>query len=168
MTDDSYSDLRQKYNIPYRFCDLMKQLHSVIVGCDLYDSVTINENLLGKAVIDYFEDIDRLKEFEDIERTSVAKIYAHEAYWLIRRKPIQVIDTSKEDERCLFINEVACAFMILVKMCEEKGIKLKVGNPKVKYFYEILFYNLKYRKLTQDSLELMIESFFLGCIADTI
>ena len=36
------------------------------------------------------------------------------------------------------------------------------NNPTFKKFNELLFYNLKYRPVSQQSLELMIEAFFGG------
>jgi hypothetical protein len=46
----------------------------------------------------------------------------------------------------------------------EKGVtKLWENNTTMKTFQSLLFYNLKYRQVSQQSLELMIEAFFCGC-----
>ena len=157
-----YSELNEKYGIVDRFRHLAKRMQDIINGCGMQDHVVLDEDLLGKALVDYFEDVDRLKKFEGMERINVSKIYAYEAYWLMRRKPIQTKGTS-HDEKCLYINEIVCASMIVSKMFREKGIVPEAGNPDVKRFFDLLYYNLKYRQYTQKSLELAIEAFFLGC-----
>ena len=48
------------------------------------------------------------------------------------------------------------------KMLEEMGIDKSESNPRLRNFLDLLYYNLKYRHYTQQSLELMIESFFCG------
>lgn len=68
------------------------------------DKVTINTDLLGQVVLNYFEDVDRLKKFEGIKRTNEDKIYGYETFWLLRDKPIQVIDSNMPNEY-LYINE---------------------------------------------------------------
>lgn len=165
MGKDNYSYLSGKYDIPGRYKKILDQLQTVIAQLGITNIVVVNEDLLGKAIIDYFEDIDRLKDFEEIERVCVAKIYAHETYWLMRRKPIQAEGINEDDERWLYINEIACTTMLISKMYEEAGVPLKQGVAKLKDFYSLLFYNLKYRKFTQQSLELMIEAFLLGTMS---
>lgn len=165
MGKDNYSYLSGKYDIPGRYKQILDQLQTVIGQLGITSIVVVNEDLLGKAIIDYFEDIDRLKEFEEIERVCVSKIYAHETYWLMRRKPIQAEGISEDDERWLYINEIACTTMLISKMYEEAGVPLRQGVAKLKDFYSLLFYNLKYRKFTQQSLELMIEAFLLGAMS---
>ena len=133
----------------------------MLVELGLIDQVIINTSLLGKAIVDYFEDIDRLKEFEEIDRVNVDKIYGYELFWLLRRRPIQIIDKSL-DETFLYINEKVCIAILIPKMLEEMGIDKSESNPRLRNFLDLLYYNLKYRHYTQQSLELMIESFFCG------
>lgn len=165
MDEGNYSYLCNKYDIAGRYKKILDQLQNVIKQLGVTDIVRVNEDLLGKAIIDYFEDIDRLKDFEEIERICVSKIYAHEVYWIMRRKPIQSESIVEEDERWLYINEMACASLLVSKMFEEAGIEPKPGLLKTKEFFHLLFYNLKYRKYTQQSLELMTEAFLLGVLS---
>ena len=46
------------------FTGLLKQMTSVITALGLNDKVRIDTKVLGKAVIDYFEDIIRLEQFQ--------------------------------------------------------------------------------------------------------
>lgn len=140
----------------------MSRMQKAIESLGLEDIIWIDEDRLGKAVIDYFEDIDRLKEFEGIERISVSKIYAYEAYWVIKRKPLCARENVAADGRLTFINEIVCAGILITLMYCEVNQKPPTSDENVSRFYDLLLYNLKYRDFTQKTLELMIEAFFLG------
>ena len=47
----------------------------------------IHEMALTHAVMDYYSDIQRLKEYQKIERVNEIKIMAYETFWLLKRKP---------------------------------------------------------------------------------
>ncbi|MCR4764082.1 MAG: hypothetical protein K5696_11185 [Lachnospiraceae bacterium] len=145
-----------------RFTHWLDELQDVIKQRGLENEVQVNRYLLGKAVVDYFEDIIRLKAFEEIERCNEAKIYGYHAYWIMKRKPIQILPTAEIDAKTLHINELACATMIVSKMYEEKGIDIAQGGAELKRFFNLLYYSFKYREYTQKTLEIMIDAFFLG------
>ena len=162
MDEGYYSDLSNRHDIPSRYKAILDQMQDIIKAEGIQDKVQVNEDLLGKAIIDYFEDIDRLKQYEEIDRIKTSKIYAYETYWLVRRKPIQIIGGGCE-EKYLYINELACTMMIIIKMHKEANVEIRLGDEQLGEFTQLLYYNLRYRKFTQQSLELMIEAFYLGC-----
>ena len=47
--------------------------------------------------MDYFADIQRLKDFHGIELANKNKIVAYEAHWILRRKPIQIVKERSND-----------------------------------------------------------------------
>lgn len=59
---------------------------------------------LTHAVMDYFSDIQRLKDYQKIEHINGLKIKAYETFWLLQRKPIQLKE-QLEDDRMLYVNE---------------------------------------------------------------
>jgi hypothetical protein len=123
--------------------------------------VVIDHRNLKMAIIDYFVDIVRIKGFHGIDRVKKQKIYAYTAYWLLRRKPLQVVDNFKD---CEFINEIFITYYIMSLSSAAKGIssgEMK-KNPSYKDFQDFLFYYLTYRPVTQQSLELMIEAYYCG------
>ena len=154
-------DLDSKYPIEARFGNLLEQIQDVLIEMGIIDQVTINTELLGKAVVDYFEDIDRLKSFEDIPRVNVDKIYSYGIYWIMRRHPILICDMNL-DERFWYINEKVCIAILIPKLFAEMGMSMQMKNSRFKGFLDLLYYNLKYRLYTQQTLELMIEAFFCG------
>lgn len=154
-------ELATKYPIEKRFNNLLEQMQAVLERMGIIDQVLINTDLLGKAVVDYFEDIDRLKDFEGIVRVNVDKIYSYGTYWILRRQPIQIIEKDLE-EKFWYINEKVCIAIMIPKMLEEMGISLTEKNPRFEQFLDLVYYNFKYRLYTQQTLELMVESFFCG------
>ncbi|MDR0936653.1 MAG: hypothetical protein LBM98_08240 [Oscillospiraceae bacterium] len=146
-----------------RFRYVGGQLHELIFSMGLEDSLAINYPLLKIAIIDYFTDLSRLKPFHGIERANVKKIYSYGTYWLLRRKPIQILNANNVP---LHINEEIALAMLIPKLVEETNVntKDKDGNVKQAFldYCELFRYNLKYRVYTPQSLELAIESFFVA------
>ncbi len=52
--------------------------------------------------------------------------------------------------------------MLVSNMCTEIGKTPDPGNAQTKKFYELLYYNLRFRDYTAKSLELAIEAFMFG------
>jgi len=149
-------------DICLRFRDLLKYLEKFITVKKIAQSIEIDMDLLKKAVIDYFVDTVRIKEFHKIPNTRTEKIYGYTAYWLLKRKPIQV---TNKFIGSLFINESFVASYILNGIFAEKNLACGkcVNKAALDEFVVLLIYNLKYRQVSQQSLELMIKAFYSGC-----
>jgi len=145
-----------------RFRDLLRYLQKFLNAKGIAQSVKIDMNSLKKAVIDYFVDTVRIKEFHNITNTKTEKIYSYTAYWLLRRKPIQVVDKFLESP---FINESFVASYLLNGMFTEKNLAYEksANMASLDEFLVLLIYYLKYRQVSQQSLELMIKAFYSGC-----
>lgn len=154
--------LLKNYNFEKRYENLLTQMQDVLEALGILDKVNINTDLLGQAVLNYFEDVDRLKKFEGIERTNEDKIYGYETFWLLREKPIQVNDNDIPNEY-LYINEKVFTCMLISKMLKEADIHPDSKNAHLMPFLKLLYYNFKFRIFTQQSLELMITAFFCAC-----
>lgn len=159
---EHYTQLAQKYGIQERYQNTLTQVQDILEGLGILEKVNVDTRLLGVAILNYFEDIDRLKEFEGIERANVEKIYAYEAFWFLRAKPIQLLDNSVE-MKYLHINEKVCTAILISKMCKEMERGYDTQNDRILSFLDLLYYNFKYRLYTQQSLEVMISAFFCGC-----
>jgi len=148
--------------IIHKFAIFLRALHNFIDRNKLNKKVEVNRYILAQLVVDYYVDSVRVKEFHKIKNTNTEKTYAYSAYWLNRRKPIQII---KNFKGCEFVNEVFVTTYLISNIASEKGYDNAAmdKNPMFKQFQTLLFYNLKYRITTQQSIELMIEAFFFGC-----
>lgn len=145
-----------------RFATLSKEINFFIDKMNLKDRVSLNKLALGYALLDYFEDVHRLKTFHGVEHINGIKIVSYTAYWLLKRKPIQIIDYGKE---LLDVNERFVLQFIFSFLCnEKKGHLLKRNNVGLTSFAESLLYFLKYRLTTSNNLEMIIMAFFAGQI----
>ena len=160
-----YTDVIKHFTekrIEDRFYRLLVSAQEFIQGMGFNDHVVCNETLLMLAVLNYFTDIMRLKEFHKIAHTNETKILAYETSWLIRRKPLQVIDSN--DLKYAFCNEqfVFSQIMFWLRKGEtEKGIEA-LAHKDLKSFSNTLFYHLKYRSYDPQTLELMLLAFAAG------
>ena len=154
---DIYND-----RITRRYVSILKMMDAFIVTEGIGQNVIIDRDLLKTAVCDYFVDIARVKDFHNIEKVNTEKIYGYMAYWLLKRKPIQVKLPFPKSE---FINELFITEFLVLNMLSEKKISPAQCDQNItfKNFQSLIYYNLKYRLVTQQSLELMIEAFFCGC-----
>ena len=145
-----------------RYVALLTDMKTYIERSNYKGKVVVNEMVLGYALVDYFEDIRRLKVFHNIEHINSIKIIAYTAYWLLRRKPMQIIAMEKE---LIYVNEKFILAYILDSLSnDECGNIFLRDNAGIQSFKESLLYFLKYRYTSATSLEMMIMSFFAGQI----
>jgi hypothetical protein len=149
-----------------RLIALWGDTDNVIKSFGLKDKLRIDEESFKNIILDYFTDIARLKDFQDIKRTNADKIYGYELFWFLRRHPIQLLE---KDPNLYDINEKIALNVFLPRILAESGLPYEPQNQTAEFqkrltiFIDLLFYNFKYRTYTQQSLELMIEAFLCGC-----
>jgi hypothetical protein len=161
VKDDHYHFLLEYFpdNVIFiRFRTLLSEVIAILKKMDITDKVRIDIESFKMMILDYFTDIARLKDFQNIEHTNVQKIYGYQLYWFLRRHPIQIVQNFPKN---FDINEKVAIALFLPKILKEAGINPARPSGEAEYhFINLLFYNLKYRTYTPQSLELMIEAFF--------
>jgi hypothetical protein len=85
-------------------------------------------------------------------------------FWFLRRHPVQICKSFPDG---FDINEKVAIAIFIPKILREAGIDCHKMNQYIDKealhrFINNVFYHLKYRSYTQQSLELMIEAFFFG------
>ena len=147
-------------DIVSRYLSILRRLADFITVKKIAQCVTVDQALLKTAIYDYFIDIARVKNFQQLDRANPEKIYGYMAYWLLKRKPIQV---TRQFPGSKFINELfITAFLITSILAEKRLTCTQCTEETFNKFQSLLFYHLKYRSITQQTLELMIEAFFCG------
>lgn len=128
----------------------------------LEDFAFVSERILNHVIIDYFTDIYRLKEFQNIEKTNTTKIYAYLTYWLLRHKPIQLSDKAREEH--VFINEKFCTEFIRAYVFDNPANIpiLMQSSEQIDEFLKSLLYYFKYRDISPKVIELMLLAFNAG------
>ena len=177
-----YSDIISEFTeerIQERFQDFYNAYDDFIKKMNLEKKVRINSYTLWHAVLDYFTDISRLKKFHKIERINTFKIMAYELSWLIRRKPLQIIvDEDKYGDRekaeaLVFINEKFVLSYIVSYFTKLIGYDFyETLNEQNKAcfdgYLDSLFYYLKYRNCSSQTLEFALLSFGAGIAATNV
>lgn len=130
---------------------------------DLEEVAYINRMALDHAVMDYYSDIKRLKDYQRIERVNEIKIKAYETFWLLKRKPLQLL-AQIEDDRYLYVNEKFLLVRLVSFMLGDR-IRDPFVDEKGKAFrnyLDTLYYYLKFRRCDPQSIELMLLAFEAG------
>ena len=135
-----------------------------------HGKLEVNTSVLADTMIDFFEDIQRLKVFHQIEDVNSIKIVAYMSYWILRHRPIQILDQQRE---YIYANEryVYSYIMDFLNkpinnsdgMSENNNIYANQRRGMVT-FRESLLYYLKYRCKDAAGLEMILMSFFAGQI----
>jgi len=161
----NYNEVIQKFGkerVQERYDRLLDSAREFIKGMDYNTHVMCNETMLMYAVLGYYSDIMRLKDFHKIISTNHMKVFAYEATWLLKRKPLQIINSN--DKKYAFCNEqfVFSNLMFLLSGDEKKDEINIFDNKEMDFFSDILFYHIKYRNYDPQTLELMLASFSAG------
>ena len=130
-----------------------QNLSDYIKKAGLTGKVRINPLGLTLMILSYYADIIRLKDFHGIEIANREKVFAYSCYWLMRFKPVQLI--GDVDQRQYFVNELFAAHFLVSEFLREDD-RLRQNTEFVKRLMRELLYNFKYRKYTQQSIELML------------
>lgn len=144
-------------------CDWLKSsMEEFIIHEGLGDRVSISDNVLFHVIIDYYVDIDRLKEFQHIEITNKKKIFAYLTYWVLRHKPIQIRGDISEEH--VFVNEQFCTELLRCFLFDKPSDVpiLAEKADDINEFIETMFYYFKYRDYSARSIEFMLIAFEAG------
>ena len=150
-----------------RYSKLFDEMTKFLEVNELNGKAVINKEILANVVIDYFCDILRLKSFHvDIKKTNSQKVIAYTSYWLLYRKPIQIINNDSDDKRYVTLNERFVLQYILDYLSERErgGHILSRESEGLKNFSGLMLYYLVYRSHDAQSLEMIITSFLAGQI----
>jgi hypothetical protein len=164
----NYSELLEQVGeetISQRIKIVSQEMKDFLKQNDLCDVAYIQEMALTHAVMDYFSDIQRLKDYQKIEHINEVKIKAYETFWILKRKPIQLIGQI-DDDRKLYVNEKFLLTRLTSFMLGEKILEPLVGEKGIafKNFLDTLYYYLKFRRCDAQSIELMLLAFKAGML----
>lgn len=165
--DGNYKYLVDKFGaekIGSRY-DWIDMLLTEFLKINHYDNkVLISQDILKHVVVDYFVDIDRLKEFQEIEFVHPSKIYAYLSFWLLRHKPLQVISQEGAGELAFVNEEFVCYFIRSYLFSEPENVPiLDNKREQVDNFVDTMLYFFQYREYSAKNIELMILAFQAGC-----
>ena len=163
--DKDYRELIDKVgkeNFENRFACVSQSIDKFLMEANYPEWVQCNERILYHVLLDYFADIHRLKEFHDIQHTKTDKVMAYLIYWILRRKPIQLTQYSKDDKD-IFVNErFACNMLLSECLLADNAVLTDELAEKLGAYIDLILYYFKYRQYNPQTIELLIESFKMG------
>jgi hypothetical protein len=156
--------------IESRWNTLFTEMGEYLKKNGLSTVASVDKFLLTNAVLDSCTDIKRLKDFTKIEKVNSQKIIAYTAYWLLRRKPIQIYNPQAKIDDLVILRELTTLnerfvlqYILDYLSTRERGSHiLSRPNEELKNFSGMLLYYLIYRLRDAQSLEMMITAFFAG------
>lgn len=163
---ESYRDLidklgkekiQSRYEYLYKLMQgFIDRLSTVVEDCR--SKLVINERVLMHSVLEYFEDIEKVKAAHDLDHTNSPKVVAYMSYWLLRRHPLQIIGADDESERLVFANEKFVLTLIMGYLTY--GQEACPFSEKQRQIYDAftnsLYYYLKFRRPDPQALEMII------------
>lgn len=158
-----YKDFGEE-KIKKRYLTLRSEIQKYIERKDYSKNANIADSVLNQVVLDYFVDIKRLKDFHEIDNVNFLKIHAYTAYWILRRKPIQIIKDNEDDVELAFVNENFVASYLLNYLREKNDNAIILEDDRRSYFEFIknIEYSLRYRIVTAQMIETMLEAYNAG------
>lgn len=164
-----YEDIIAEFGeqgIKKKYADLYREASSFLQSASVSDAVRIDETILMHAVMDYFTDISRIQGFHHIRKISGIKEISYDTYWLLRRKPLQILlpDREKSSESLAFINEKFVFSRVASFLTKNQQDAVLEEETKKNFldFLDTLYYFLKYRECTPKILELILMGFRTG------
>lgn len=152
-----------KDKILARYDFIFKVLQDYIIQNKYQDQVVISEDIIEHVVVDYFVDIARLKDFQEIIFTNQIKIYAYMSFWLLRHKPLQ-LKAGNGAENLVFVNEAFVSDLIKSFLFSDpEDVPLVTEKREdIDEFVRTMEYFFCYREYSAKAIELMLLAFLAG------
>jgi len=157
-----------------RYIAAFTDTQELIKKYSIMDCCTINPDILWRAILDFFEDIARLKHFHGHTDPLADKEYAYEVFWHLRNRPIQITDPDKLPLQYIHINEFIYTKWLIIKLAVElesrftPNIQIDMLSEKLEThellieYSRKLYYTFRHRMYTPQTLLLSIEGFMTG------
>jgi hypothetical protein len=164
-----------KDKIEKRWDTLFTEMNEFLEKNGLSSAVSVDKFLLTQAVLDFYTDLKRLEDFAKIEKSNSQKTIAYTAYWLLRRKPIQIYDPKDKIDDLIMLRELTSLnerfvlqYILDYLSTRERGSHVLLRPEEgLKNFSGMLLYYLTYRLRDAQSLEMIIMAFFAGQIYES-
>ncbi|MCM1153940.1 MAG: hypothetical protein NC314_02020 [Roseburia sp.] len=164
--DEGYQFVIQEFGeekISSRYDCLYELLAIYLERKQLNERVCIVPAILDHVIVDYFVDIYRLKDFQGMALVNDTKIMAYTSFWLLRHKPLQILDTEHADD-LVFVNEDAVGEILKAQLLNNPAdtVILEEKEERIDDFVNTMKYFFQYRLYTAQNIELMILAFDAG------
>lgn len=113
-------------------------------------STFLQKYILRNAVESYFCDLQHSKDFHDIELADRHKVAAFTIKWIVKSRPIQLIETASPNSRyILLVNEI---FALMAGLIHLSADIPKISSP----MFRSLLYTLHNRTVDAETMSAMM------------
>ena len=156
-------DKFKEEKIKSRYNCLYELLSAYLKRKRLEERVRIVPAIIDHVIVDYFVDIYRLKDFQGMDLVNETKILAYTSFWLLRHKPLQIVDTENAAD-LVYVNEDAVGEILRTQLFKnpEDTVLLPERAERIDDFVNTMKYFFQYRLYTAQNIELMIMAFNAG------
>lgn len=153
--------INDRYEYIYEACS---QFIKSFDDPEIEKKLQINERALMHSILEYFEDIWKVKTAHVLDHANTPKVYAYMAYWFLRRHPIQTLAGDNTDDDLVFVNEKFILSLLMSFLTQGSEAKPLTDGDLDAYvaFANSFYYYLKFRRLDPQSIEMILLSFRLG------
>lgn len=134
----------------------------------LEGKVYFNEDIFDDCLIDILVDLERLKDFHNIDKVNYIKLMAYTASWCLKRKVFQIVEGCEKE--WIYANE-KFALMLLLQAsgCFDENTYYGADDQKaLMKNVDVMFYHLRYRDTHPQTLELLLVGLESGRMLCTI
>lgn len=135
---------------------------------DLEGKVYFNEDIFDDCLIDILVDLERLKDFHNIDKVNYIKLMAYTASWCLKRKVFQIIEGCEKE--WIYVNE-KFALMLLLQAsgCFDENVLYGADDQRnLMKNVDQIFYHLRYRNTNPQTLELLLVGLESGKMLCTV
>jgi hypothetical protein len=93
---------KEKIEIRYSF--LLDKINNFISSRDLEELVNIDEKIVQELVVDYYSDINRIKDFYKIG--GAKDVISYLGFWIILKKPLNLKNKKEELKINIYLQQV--------------------------------------------------------------
>ena len=93
---------KEKISIRYSF--LLDRINNFILKRDLEELVSIDEKILTELVVDYYSDINRIKDFYTVGGEK--DVVSYLGFWIMLKKPLRLKNKKDETKTNIYLRQV--------------------------------------------------------------
>ena len=93
-----------KEKIEIRCSFLLDKIESFISGRDLEELVNVDERVVKELIVDYYSDINRIKDFYKVGGEK--DVISYLGFWIILKKPLHLKHNKEEAKANIYLQQV--------------------------------------------------------------
>ncbi len=95
-----------KEKIDLRYSFLLDKIYNFVSERSLEELVSVDERMVLELIVDYFSDINRIKDFYKVGGENKKDVVSYLGFWIILKKPLYLKDRERELKANPYLKQV--------------------------------------------------------------